>query len=299
MNASTLLIRSSFNTLLWCMLFFVGLSCPTLAMAQTANSANDALGKVAFDQNLGQFVPGDVIFNDAHGEHTTLKKISQGKPVFLVMGYFHCKLLCDYVIEDLADTISRVPYTPGKDYQVVFISIDPKETPQNALAKRNAMIKTDQQNGWHMLTGDKHAIDQIASAIGFKYAYDASTNQFAHPAGAVMLTSDLKISRYLFGIRFAVRDVKFALIDSSNGKVGTFTDQLLLRCYCYDPVTGKYGMTIVAALDVGGGATVVGLVLLVGMLSYKHRRQKLVEGDAGSNESAVPLSHQGIAKGHS
>lgn len=282
MNTPVHVTRSSGAVLL----VMVALAWLVMSANVVHASSNDTLAQVDFKQNLGDIVPGDVVFRNEQGQPATLKQISNGKPVFLIMGYFHCKMLCDMVIQDLAQTIEHVPYTPGKDYQVVFISIDPKETSQNALAKRNAMIKPQQQAGWHLLTGDKHAIDRVADAIGFKYAYDKKTDQFAHPAGAVMLTADLQISRYLYGMRFASRDVKFALIDSAKGKVGTFTDQLLLRCYCYDPITGQYGLAIVATLDIAGVVTVFALITMISLLAYKHRRQKLVAADVPPSQQA-------------
>jgi protein SCO1/2 len=264
------------------------------ALTETT-SANEALGDVDFKQNLGQQVPPDVSFIDQNSQTVTLGQIAQGKPVLLMMGYFHCMVLCDQVIEYLAYAVDRVPFDAGKDYQIVFISIDPRETPRDAQAKLKAMVSPDHTQGWHLLTGKPDAIKQVASAIGFKYAHDPKTNQFAHPAGAVVLTPDLVISRYLYGLRFAPRDVKFALMDASQGKVGSLVDRVLLRCYCYDPTTGKYGVTIMASLDVAAIATVIALGTLVILLGCKHRRVKL-SSEAMDFDSPDPSQESTQAK---
>jgi len=266
---------------------------------------NEALGEVHYQQNLGKTVPGDVAFVDEQTQRLTLNQIADDsdKPVVLVLGYYSCKMLCSRVLSDLAESVDRVPYTLGRDYEIVFISINPRETPDLARQKKKQIIGPDPHDGWNLLTSDKQAIQKIANAVGFGYAYESETDQYAHPAGAVILTPKLTIARYLLGMRFPARDMKFAMIEASNGNVGSAVDKVLLRCYAYNPATGQYGFAITTALNIAAGSTVLGLTTMIGLLSYKHRRQKLTEpaeapgaSQSENNETRASQPGKGVGR---
>jgi protein SCO1/2 len=182
-------------------------------------------------------------------------------------------MLCTQVLNGLTTSLSVVDETVGREFDVVAISFDPRETPALANGKKKSHLdrykRPESANGWHFLTGDEASIKAVTAAAGFSYVWDDKTQQFAHPSGIVVATPEGKVSRYFFGIEYAPRDVKFALIESSAGKIGNAIDQLLLYCYHYDPATGSYGFVAMGAVRAGGAVTVLALV---GFLVVSFRR---------------------------
>jgi protein SCO1/2 len=169
---------------------------------------------------------------------------------------------------------------PGKDFSIVTVSFDPREGPElSARARKLAVERTGREavdNGWRFLTGDKDTIDKLCEAVGFRYVYDESTGQFAHASGVFVLTADGTLSRYLSGVQFSPRDLRLALVEASAGKVGNAADQVLLMCYMYDPLTGKYGFAIMTALRAAGIATVAGLGLAIFTMIRRERKRTQV-----------------------
>jgi protein SCO1 len=190
--------------------------------------------------------------------------------------YYDCPMLCTQVLNGLDTSLTVLTETVGRDFDVVVVSFDPRETPVLASGKKKAQVdryrRPESAGGWHFLTGDEPSIKALTEAAGFHYVWDDKTQQFAHPSGIVVVTPDGRLARYFFGIEYASRDVKFALIESSAGRIGNAIDQLLLYCYHYDPATGSYGFVAMSAVRIGGAVTLVALLgFIVGSLRREGR----------------------------
>ncbi len=246
------------------------LLAPVTVLAQGSKS-NPADG-VAFEQRMGEQVPLDAVFIDEQGHEVRLGQFFRsGLPVVLVMSYYECPMLCSFVREGVLSALQQVPLTAGQDFQVVNISIDPLETPMMASGVKTLTLqryaRAGAEDGWHFLTGSEEQIRRVADAIGFKYVYDETIDQYAHAAGFVVLTPEGKTSRYFFGIEFNVSDVRLGIVEASSGKVGTPIDQFLLLCYQYNPITGQYTPAIMTILRIVGMLTVIGIITLIVTLS--------------------------------
>ncbi|MGC8951306.1 SCO family protein [Chloroflexus sp.] len=251
----------------WLSMLFLA---PVTVLAQGSKS-NPADG-VAFEQRMGEQVPLDAVFIDEQGYEVRLGQFFRsGLPVVLVMSYYECPMLCSFVREGVLSALQQVSLTAGRDFQVVNISIDPLETPMMASGVKTLTLqrygRAGAEDGWHFLTGSEEQIRRVADAIGFKYVYDETIDQYAHAAGFVVLTPEGKTSRYFFGIEFNVSDVRLGIVEASSGKVGTPLDQFLLLCYQYNPITGKYTPAIMTILRIVGVLTVIGIIILIVTLS--------------------------------
>lgn len=232
----------------------------------------ELLRDVKVDQRLNDQVPLELKFRDEKGNPVTLGQFfTPGKPVVLSLVYFSCPMLCTEELNGLDRSMKLIPMSVGKDFEVVTVSIDPTDEPILAEAKRDLYTgmygRPGAAQGWHFLTGENTQIKALADSVGYHYAYDSESKQFAHAAMLVVLTGDGKISRYLNGVSYPSRDLRLALDDASNGKIGTPFDQVLLFCYHYDPNTGKYGLIISRVIQVAGGITLLGVGILVFILA--------------------------------
>jgi protein SCO1/2 len=232
-----------------------------------------ALSKVSFEQRLNEQLPLDLPFKDEAGRTVTLGEYFGRKPVVLTFVYYECPMLCTQVLNGLESSLRVLTETVGKEFDVVTVSFDPKETPVLASGKKKAYLerykRAEAEQGWHFLTGDQASIDALTKAAGFNYSWDEASHQFAHASGIVVVTPAGKVSRYFFGIDYSPRDIKFALIESSNERIGTLADRLLLYCYHYDPDQGNYGFVAMRAVRIGGGVT---LLALAGFVVVSLRR---------------------------
>jgi protein SCO1 len=240
-----------------------------------SNQVPAALSKVSFEQRLNQQLPLDLQFKDESGRTVKLGEYFGRKPVVLTFVYYDCPMLCTQVLNGLESALRVLNESIGKEFDVVTVSFDPKETPVLASGKKKAYLerykRSEAERGWHFLTGDQASIEALTKAAGFNYSWDEASHQFAHPSGIVVATPAGKLSRYFFGIDYSPRDLKFALIESSNERIGTLADQLLLYCYHYDPATGKYGAIVNNILKVGAGLTIL---ILGGLLLILFRMEK-------------------------
>ncbi len=222
-----------------------------------------ALSQVSFEQRLNEQLPLDLPFKDESGRTVKLGDYFGRKPVVLTFVYYECPMLCTQVLNGLESSLRVINETVGKEFDIVTVSFDPKETPVLASGKKKAYLARYQrpaaEQGWHFLTGDQASIDALTKAAGFNYSWDEASHQFAHASGIVVVTPAGKVSRYFFGIDYSPRDVKFALIESSHGKIGTLAERLLLYCYHYDPARGNYGFVAMRAVRIGGGVTLLAL----------------------------------------
>ena len=229
-----------------------------------ASQMPSVLSKVTYEQRLNEQLPLDLEFKDEDGRTVKLGQYFGTRPVILAFVYYDCPMLCTQVLNGIDTSLSVLTETVGKDFDVVAVSFDPRETPALASGKKKAQVdrykRADSAGGWHFLTGQEPAIKALTDAAGFHYVWDDKTQQFAHPSGIIVVTPEGRLSRYFFGIEYASRDVKFALIESSAGRIGNAIDQLLLYCYHYDPSTGQYGFVAMGAVRLGGVLTVAALL---------------------------------------
>lgn len=255
-------------------LFTVLLVCvSSTAAAKEHLTATKIVESVGLDQHLDQQVSLDLEFRDEHGRMVKLQQFFGSKPVILSLVYYRCPMLCTEVLNGVLRSTQAMKFNMGEDYQVISVSIDPRETPQMAAAKKEQYVKRYRrpgaEQGWHFLTGNQVAIEQLARKVGFRYRYDASSDQFAHASGIILLTPEGRISRYLYGIDFNPNDLRLGLVESSQGRIGSPVDQILLLCFHYDPQTGKYGLVISRVLQLAGIATVIGLGSFLWVM-YRH-----------------------------
>ena len=235
------------------------------------------LREVGFDQNLDHMLPLDVEFADEHGRTVKIGDYFGARPVVLSFVYYGCPMLCLQSLSSLAATLGVVAENPGEDFDIVSISIDPRETPALALEKKIHYVERSGRpsiaRGWHFLTGTEANIQRLTKAAGFRYTWDEATKQYAHPAGIVIATPQGKVSRYLFGIDYGPRDLRLAVLDASEEKIGSPLERVLLYCYHYDLATGRYSLAIMRVVQVAGAATVLSLGTMIFIWTRRERRQ--------------------------
>src|SRR5437773_1594563 len=203
------------------------------------------LAQIRFEQNLDQQLSLGLPFVDESGKAVRLDQYFHNKPVVIVPGYYGCPMLCGLVANGLVEALQDIKATPGRDFEIVFISINPKETPSLAIAKKNSYLKrygrAQSANGWHFLTGSEPAIRAICDQLGFHYAYDFHSKEYAHPSGVVIATPDGRVAKYLFGVTYTATDLSSAIKSASARQISSPIKDLLLLCFHYTPITGKYG----------------------------------------------------------
>ncbi len=243
------------------------------AAAKPAAELPTPLKSVGYDQKLGSSLPPDLPFRDEEGRPVRLGGYFGKRPVVFVLAYFSCPMLCSVVMSDMAAALKVLPFAAGADYDVVVASFDPHDTPGLAKAKKQEMVARSGHPGtaagWHFLTGSQSSIDALTRAVGFRYYWDAETRNYAHTAALLVLTPQGRIARYFYGIEYPPRDLRLALVEASGEKIGSPVDQLLLYCFHYDPVIGKYSAATLNLVRLGGALTVCGLALMVVLLKRR------------------------------
>ncbi len=259
-------------------LLLVLLVVPAMAQMGNVETGSNALppelSNVGIDQKLNAQVPLGAAFRDEFGHPVKLGDyFNQGKPVVLSLVYYDCPMLCTEVLNSLSSTLRLLTLEMGKDYEVVTVSFDPKETPELAAAKKKAYLqrygRPGGENGWHFLVGDEQNIHALTDAVGFHYQWDARQQQYAHATGIMVLTPEGRLAQYYYGVEYSPKDLRLGLVQASDHKIGTVVDQVLLYCYHYDPRTGRYGAIVANVLKLAGGLTVLILGSLLIFL-YKH-----------------------------
>jgi protein SCO1/2 len=260
-------------------------ACHAASAAQAVQQPADrrpplpaALRDVGIDQRLNEQVPLDLVFRDENGVARPLNSYFGRKPVVLALVYYQCPMLCTQILNGLVSSLRSVSFRAGEEFEVVAVSIDPTETPQLALEKQKQYVKRYGHGaaGWHFLTGDESQIKSLAGAVGFRYAYDPKTKLFAHASAIMMLTPQGRLSRYLYGVDYAARDMRLALVEASENRIGTPVDQILLFCYHYDPVTGKYGAAALSLMRFAGVAFVLILSTFLIIMWRRDMRRSVV-----------------------
>jgi protein SCO1 len=236
------------------------------------------LREVAFDQRMNGQVPLDLVFHDEDGNPVRFGDFLGERPLLLTLSYYECPMLCPLVLDGLLRTLRALAFTIGEEFTVVTVSFDPGESPPLASAKKAHYMRAYGRDGaaagWHFLTGEAGAIEQLTQAVGFRFAYDAAKDQYAHAAGVIVLTPQGRVARYFYGLEFSPRDVRLALVEAAAGTIGSPVDQLLLYCYQYDPASGAYTLLVHRVLRLAGVATVL---VLGGFMIVMFRREKAAE----------------------
>ena len=241
------------------------------------------LRDVTVRQRLNEKLPLDARFKDEHGQDVTLGQYFTGqRPVILAFVYYSCPMLCMQVMNGLSSALKATPFAAGEDYDVVLISFDARDTPATAAEKERAHLaywsREQDAASWHLLTGDEVTIRRVTSAAGFTYQWDERTGQFAHVSGVLVATPEGRLSRYFYGIEYSPKELRLALVESGEGKIGSAIDELLLYCFHYDPESGKYGLLVMNLIRLGGVLTVL---FIGGFIFLMRRRDQMpLEGRA-------------------
>jgi protein SCO1/2 len=291
------------------MLLMLGTAC--LLLPWTSNSASaqkflsgsygspagtapgaEMLREVGIVQHLDGQLPLELTFRNEMGNSVKLGDYFGKQPVVLILAYYRCPMLCTQVLNGFLKSSQAIPLEIGRDYQVVTVSIDPLETQEIASQKHDSYTRAYRRpganEGWHFLTGDQDQIDRLAQAVGFQYRYDPGSKQYAHASGIMLATPEGKLSRYFYGIEYPPPDLRLGLIESSAGRIGSPVDQLLLLCYHYDPLTGRYGLVISRVLQIAGLLTVLLVGSYIGVKIYRERRRNLL-----AKIAVVPTAAEG------
>ena len=264
--------------LLSVLLLLSWLLCLLASPAETHEVQPALLRNVGFEQRLDAQLPLALEFRDETGKAVQLREYFSTKPVILILDYYQCPRLCPLVLDGLLASLRMLPLTVGEQFDVLTVSIDPRDTPAVAAAKQVHYLgrygRPGAAGGWHFLTGEPEAIQRLASAVGFQYTYDAAQNQFAHAAGIMIVTPQGTLARYFYGINYAPRELRLGLVEAAANTIGSPVDQLLLLCYHYDPSTGTYGLAILNVIRLAGLVTVLGLGLFMGVMFRRDRHQR-------------------------
>lgn len=264
-------------------------------VSPSAATMPPALQNVGFEPQLNAQMPLDLAFRDESGRSVQLGGYFGQKPVVLAFVYYGCPMLCNLVEQGVVGTLRMLSFNPGRDYEVVFVSFDSRETPAMAAEKKRSALsrfgRPETASGWHFLTGAKESIDAATRAANFRYSFDAKTNLFAHASGVMLLTPDGRISRYFYGVEYPGRDMRLGLVEASAGKIGTPVDHVLLFCYQYDPAAATYSASILRIVRLGGILTV--LFIFAAILIFRRRdtgpaRIKPRESLSGYSERGAP-----------
>lgn len=232
---------------------------------------------IVYDQRLGKTLPLTSGFVDQTGRRVMLRDVVGGHPTVLALGYFNCPSLCSLIRDDLFASLAQTGLRTGTDYRLVFVSIDPAETPADAARAMASDLKANPSfgagDGWYFLTGDRGGIEAVEAAVGYHSRYDVSLKQFIHPAGLVFLTSRGMISSYLLGIGYQAGDVRAGVLRARDGGIAHAALQVLLICFHYDSTTGRYSLAIIKLLRLGAGLTMLTIVALLVLLRRRTRRR--------------------------
>lgn len=264
---------------------FAGLTAVLISLAvvpvtgQIADYNPPELREIDVIEHSGDMIPLDLVFANEYGDTVRLDDyFNQGKPVILTLAYYECPMLCTLVLNGMSDGVRGLGWPPGDKFGMITVSIDPRESPELAAGKKKTYLDNlslpMKDDGWAFLVGEESQSKALADAIGFKYFYDEKTKQYAHPAAAYVITEDGRISRYLYGIEYKPRDLKLALMEASEGKIGSTIDRIILYCFHYDPEAGGYVVFAANVMKLGGGLTLLSLVIFLGVMWMRERRKK-------------------------
>jgi protein SCO1 len=243
------------------------------------------LHDVGIDQHLDVQVPPGLVFRDELGQQVHLGDYFGKRPIVLALVYYKCPMLCTMVLNDLTRAMNSMKMNCGEQFDIITVSFNPRETPDLAKEKKDQYIRAYRrphaEEGWHFLTGSQPSIDALTKTVGFRYAWDAASQQYAHASGLIILTPEGKTSRYFYGIDYAPSDLELSLAEASHGQVTSVADQILLYCFHYDPTTGRYSLRILRAVQAGGILTLLALAVGIVWMTYRHKARPAGLGPGG------------------
>lgn len=273
-------------------------ACLLLAMTQLVRGAAEPMAPASvvasatIEQKLDAQVPLDLEFRDETGSVVQLGQLLGTKPVVLSLVYYRCPGLCTMTLNGMSRAFKPLQFSAGQEFEVVTVSIDPSESHELAAAKKKQYLeqygRPGAEAGWHFLTGDEPAIRRLADAVGFRYVYDANTNQFAHAAGIMVLTPAGRVARYFYGLEYSSRDLRWGLVEASENRIGSVADSVNLLCFAYDPMTGKYGVPVMRTLRIAGLLTMLTLAGFVVLMLRRERRAARVAVAASPRGGPTP-----------
>ncbi len=252
----------------------------TIATGQAVNDSIPGLLKIDVQENSGTQIPLDLSFTNTRNEPVQLQDyFNDDVPVLMVLAYSDCPMLCSLVLDGLYEGVRQMNWVPGNGYRLLTVSIDPKETFGTAQRKQQLYLERFPYpvapESWDFLVGEQSQIDELADVLGFKYYFDEDIQQFAHPAVVFVLTGEGIISQYHFGLQFPGRDLKFSLMDASQGKIGTVFDKLILYCFHYDPDAKGYVLFASNLMRLGGAVTLIIVVFALALFwLYERKKEK-------------------------
>lgn len=256
-----------------------------------APDPTEQFGDITIEQKLDSQLDLDLTFTTSEGQAVKLRDLMDDKPALLAFVYYECPMLCQAELSGIEIIVKAMKFTPGDEYNVITVSIDPDETPEMAAAKKALHVervdRAGTAEGWHFLVGNEYAVAQLAQAAGFKYVYDPATDMYAHAAGIMAITPDGRISRYFYGHEYIKRDVEWGLTEASEGRIGNLVDQMVLLCFQYDPTKGAYGLYVIGTLRLLATLTILGFGLMYLML---YLRSKKATESGEDTESDAPES---------
>jgi protein SCO1/2 len=252
------------------------------AGALPAGALPELLQDVGLDQKLNTQLPLNLEFKDEAGRRVRLGDYFGKRPVILTLAYFECPMLCTQVLNGVASAIGVLTFSVGQEYEIVTVSFDPRDTPERARAKKAGYIqrynRPGAEHGWHFLTGNSREVAALTRAVGFRYAYNASLGQFAHASGIMVATPDGRLSHYFYGIEYWPRDLRLALIDAADRKIGSPVDHAVLYCFHYDPASGKYSLAVMTMVRIAGVLTLVAGGTAIALMRRRERQASLPRG---------------------
>ncbi len=246
------------------------------ALAQVPGT--EVLQKVDILQKLDTQLPMDVTLTNAKGQKVTLDELIEDRPVILSFVYYECPMLCTLTLDGVVKASNAMKLNIGEHYDIISISFDENETPELAAEKQAAYAKQARKGrpdkNWHFLTADKDAISKLTEAAGYTFQYVPEKDEYAHSSAIMVVTPEGKLSKYFYGIEFSARDLRLALVDAAEKRIGTPVDAVLLWCFHYDPMTGKYGLSILRTLRAGGILTVGAMLSFIAIMIRRERNDK-------------------------
>jgi protein SCO1 len=253
--------------------------------APQALAPDTVIRDVGVDQNLDAVLAADLTFKNEAGQTVRLGDYYGKRPLILSLVYYECPGLCTMTLNGVARALNALRFTPGKEYDLLVVSFDPRETPELAAAKKAKYVKEfnrhDGQAGWHFLTGDQPNIDALCKTVGFRYRYDEKSKQYAHASAIMVITPQGHVSRYFYGLEYSTKDIELGLMEASQNRIGTLSDAVMLFCFQYDPASGKYSLAVMRLLRVAALATVATLGTFMFVMFRRDRRNKLRTAECG------------------
>jgi protein SCO1 len=247
--------------------------------AQRQEPLPKELEGVGVDEKLGASLPRGLAFVDDTGAAVTLGTyLGRGKPAILTLNYYECPMLCTLQLNGLVDALRELDWAPGRDFEIVTVSINPLETPRLAAAKKKSYLESlgrpGAEAGWHFLTGRQPEIAALADAVGFRYRYNEERKEYTHASVLTMLTPDARVARYLYGVMLEPKTVRLGLTEAGQGHLGSTGDRFLLMCFHYDADAGRYVVAAGRLMRLGGGCTALVLGVWLGGWWWRERRRR-------------------------